>query len=941
MELNANYSFHSGKSTQILLFLPLLVTYKLKPMKSAFTKSFLTLCLMVVSVVSFAQNTDVVALEKIAREQDAEWAQMKIRAEQYAAEHNVAVFTELADGTIIQLVDVVDNKPVYFKTFNDGAAITTRAHQLWEGGSVGVIVEGDGYSKVGVWDGGKVRNTHQEFNNTGTSRVILSDGASTLSAHSTHVAGTIIAGGVNAGAKGMAHKAQVRTYDWNSVESEMGNAASAGMEVSNHSWGYIQGWDYGTGSWVWHGNTAVSPTEDYLFGFYNSQARTWDMIANAAPYFLICKSAGNDRGEGPGNAGTGGNPEKDGGTDGYDCVAGSGISKNILTVGAVYEVLNYTGPSSVSMSSFSCWGPADDGRIKPDIVGKGVNTYSSSSGSNSSYETMSGTSMSSPNVTGTSALLQQLYQQTHEGTPMRSSTLKGLIIHTADECGTYPGPDYKFGWGLMNAERAGNIIIEDDVMQNSIDELTLQNGGTYTRQIQASGSAPLWVTICWNDPYGTIPAASLNPRDPRLKNDLDLTITDEQGTVYYPYKLNPDSPASAATTDSRNDVDNVEKVYIESPSAGTYTITVNHDGTLTGDQVFSIILSGLDEFAGIPECTNGLTSPEDGGTDAYLYHQVTWNPASFASSYDIYFGTDGNGVNIPINIYNGQSFANNFFSYNMEPSTTYYLAIHPRNSSGVNDACNTIYSFTTMPAINQYPYEEDVETTTTPALSQYWGAINNSTFAWASTNLLGHSGTKSFACYTANGSAAMMDNYLVSPPFMVETAKEYRLSYAYHGFMPTTAEVMDVLWGTAADPENLSNVIFNEPGNTSTNWIEKEHTIVPDYNGHIFFAWHAKTASGMGQFIDDVMIEDWGAVGVTDSPERKVRMTYQQGLLVIRSAIELKNNTLHVFNSNGQTVFSTSVNGLNQEFPLQLTSGLYIIKLEGAQLEKTARIFIP
>jgi hypothetical protein len=358
----------------------------------------------------------------------------------------------------------------------------------------------------------------------------------------------------------MAFRGQVHTYDWNSVTSEMSTAAAAGMEISNHSWGIIRGWNYESGGWQWHGNTAVSPTEDYLFGFYNSDARTWDMIANQAPYFLMVKSAGNDRGEGPGNAGQGGNPEKDGGTDGYDCTSGSGCSKNTLTIGAVNEVLNYTGPSSVTMSSFSCWGPADDGRIKPDVVGKGVNTYSCTAGSNTAYQTMSGTSMSSPNVTGTMVLLQQLYQQTHDSIPMRASTLKGLVIHTADECGAYPGPDYKFGWGLVNAERAANIIIEDDVMQNSIDEITLENGGTYTRQVMASGTTPFWVTISWNDPYGAIPAAALNPRTPVIKHDLDLSIQDEQGNIYYPYKLDPLSPSAAPTTNSKNYVDNVEKV---------------------------------------------------------------------------------------------------------------------------------------------------------------------------------------------------------------------------------------------------------------------------------------------------------------------------------------------------------------------------------------------
>lgn len=61
------------------------------------------------------------------------------------------------------------------------------------------------------------------------------------------------------------------------------------------------------------------------------------------------------------------------------------------------------------MSVFSSWGPADDGRIKPDIVGKGVSVYSTDDDNNSDYTTLSGTSMSSPNVAGTCVLLLSKY----------------------------------------------------------------------------------------------------------------------------------------------------------------------------------------------------------------------------------------------------------------------------------------------------------------------------------------------------------------------------------------------------------------------------------------------------------------------------------------------------------------------------------------------------
>lgn len=911
-------------------------------MKYTLFKASVMLLALWMALPSFAQvETNVQELKAIAREQQKEWKQKEKRVQAFAKANNMEIRQIFDDGTIIELVDVVDGQPVYYKTDNAGAAITTRANQLWQGGSVGVVIEGEGYNKVGIWDGGAVRRTHQEFNNTGTQRVTQPDNATSQSAHATHVAGTIVSGGVNANAKGMAHKGQLKAYDWNSVETEMSTASAAGMEISNHSWGQVRGWNQNesTGEWTWNGSPSVSPVEDYLFGFYNSQARTWDQIAYNAPFFLITKSAGNDRGDGPSNAGQNGEPEKDGGLDGYDCIGGSGNSKNILTVGAVNEVLNYTGPSNVVMSSFSGWGPTDDGRIKPDVVGKGVNVYSLNSSSNTSYTTMSGTSMSSPNVVGSMVLLQQLYQQTHGGTPMRASTLKGLVIHTADEAGPNPGPDYKFGWGLMNTARAAEIIIEDQV-QTVIDEVTLSNTQTYTREITMDGIDPLRVTISWTDKQGTVQPSALNNRTPSIVHDLDLRIVDESLNVYYPYKLDPDSPAAAATTNSKNGVDNVEQIYIAAPAAGTYTIIVDHAGTLTADQVFSIIISGIDEFNSLPECSNGLVSPVNGGNEAFLNHLVTWEPALFASGYDVYFGTDGGGVTTPGNILNGVTVTENSFRENLEPLTTYYLTVKPRNTFGVAE-CPNIYSFTTMDVMSTLPYEMTVESVTPPALPPYWSAINNGLLSWSTTSLIGYNSSKAFACYSQNGSPQALDNWLIAPPFQVSAAKEYKLSYAYRCFFPSNPESMKVAWGTAGDASGMSNVLFDSQTISDQNWLLGDHLIVPGVDDHIFIGWHAYTPSGMGQFVDAVKLEDWGAVGIAESPEKKISVDYNGGLLSVSFMDKFSDLTLKITNMAGQTLLMERISGAeNYTKEIDLKQGLHIISVIGSDFEKNTKILL-
>jgi hypothetical protein len=95
-------------------------------------------------------------------------------------------------------------------TYNVNAADTTNTDQLQPGGALGLNLTGAGLS-VGVWDGGAVRTSHQEF----VGRVVSGDGSTALDDHATHVAGTIGASGVNPAAKGMATGVRLLSYDWN------------------------------------------------------------------------------------------------------------------------------------------------------------------------------------------------------------------------------------------------------------------------------------------------------------------------------------------------------------------------------------------------------------------------------------------------------------------------------------------------------------------------------------------------------------------------------------------------------------------------------------------------------------------------------------------------------------------------------------------------------
>jgi hypothetical protein len=559
--------------------------------------TFIAACLLTFPIV--AQNVSkTFDLNAFAEQKRTESLINKEAALQYAQKHNLPV-TISSETTYSELVGITKNNvPQYYSITNKNSAATISTDKLQTKSLAAYSLDGSGMT-VYEWDAGSPLSTHQEL----MGRVTQGDGAAT-NFHSTHIAGTIIASGVQEQAKGMAPAANLVAYEWNNDVSEMAVAALNGALVSNHSYGFLRGWAYNGNGWAWYGDTTINKTEDYLFGFYDEQARDWDEIAYDAPWYLIVKSAGNDRNEGPGY----GDVQKDGP---FDCISNAGVAKNVLTVGAVDALPGgYSSPSGVRMSSFSNWGPTDDGRVKPDIVADGIGIYSTNNGGNADYITLSGTSMATASVTGSLLLLQQLAFDLNKSY-LKAATLKGLVIATADEVGPATGPDYQSGWGLMNTYKAAELLVANEDIP-VITEETLNEGEVFTKDIVPTGDEPLKITICWTDVPGVSPEPSLDPADAMLINDLDISVT-SNGVTWYPWSLNPAFPSMPATATGKNHADNVEVVFIAEPGTAEYTIHVGHTGTLTGaSQPFSLIISGVgtvssNEQHGDPQGINDRT----------------------------------------------------------------------------------------------------------------------------------------------------------------------------------------------------------------------------------------------------------------------------------------------------------------------------------------------
>jgi hypothetical protein len=558
------------------------------------------------------------------------------RAKQLARQRGWLIRRVDSLGQTIELRSIVRGIPRYYITHNLDAADSVSTDECWLGGSGGLNLSGAGVT-LAIWDGGAVLTTHQEFGG----RVVIADSSSGSAWHATHVGGTMIAAGVFPGgsgyppgqSKGMSPSSSLNSYDWNEDNAEMAAAAAGGLLVSNHSYGFVTGWcygDFGAGEgWYWFGDVTVSEVEDYYFGRYSFQSQNWDQIVYDNPHYLFVTSAGNDRDEGPTPGAGHWYWDSDAGwwawstatrnldgNGGYDCVGHQAVAKNGLAVGAVADVIGgYADPTSVLMTSFSCWGPTDDGRIKPDLVGNGYELVSAFNSSDSAYAIASGTSMSSPNVSGSLGLLIEHWRAMHpQADDLRAATLKGLIIHTADECGPADGPDYEFGWGLMNTLKAAEAITADATRPLTISEWRLPNGSTaFAVRVETDGNSDeLRATICWTDPAGTPPEHTLDNPERMLVNDLDLRIESETGVEYFPWVLDPTNPSAAATTGD-NDTDNVEQIVIRNPGVNSFTLRVTHKGTLRdGIQPFSLVLTGGTVLGHPGDCNgNGIVDADE------------------------------------------------------------------------------------------------------------------------------------------------------------------------------------------------------------------------------------------------------------------------------------------------------------------------------------------
>lgn len=136
-----------------------------------------------------------------------------------------------------------------------------------------------------------------------------------------------------------------------------------------------------------------------------------------------------------------------------------GISKNVITVGAVDDKRTID-PSDDTIAPFSSRGPTIEGLMKPDIVAPGVNIRSLSNTSLDGYLSLSGTSMATPLVSGSVALLLNKY-----GNLSLEEVRKKLV----SSCIDLKDSKEKQGAGMLNLKLLFDDKNQSNVLCESID----------------------------------------------------------------------------------------------------------------------------------------------------------------------------------------------------------------------------------------------------------------------------------------------------------------------------------------------------------------------------------------------------------------------------------------------------------------------------------------
>lgn len=390
--------------------------------------------------------------------------------------------------------------------------------------------------------------------------------------------------------------------------TKRGMAAGSDVYVVNYAANFLDG---PTQSLINSGiaNITNSSYSNGCNAGYTTITQTVDQQTLNIPSLLHVFSAGNSNNN---NCGYGA------GNQWGNITGGHKQGKNVIATANVIYNGTIVGSSSR--------GPAHDGRIKPDIAAHGNGQNSTTE--NNNYQVFSGTSAAAPGIAGVSAQLYEVYSDIN-GTLPPSALIKAALLNTANDYGNV-GPDFKFGWGIVNALRAG-ILIEDG--RYLMDDISQGNSNTHSILIP-SGTTQVRFMLYWNDAPAS-PGAS-----PALVNDLDLVVTNPSNGTHLPWILDstPDPVLlDLPATLGEDHLNNMEQVLINNPDAGTYDLNITGFNVPMGPQEYFIVYEVIQENL-------TLTYPNAG--ESFVPSEaenIHWDAINTTEPYTLEYSTNNGG----------------------------------------------------------------------------------------------------------------------------------------------------------------------------------------------------------------------------------------------------------------------------------------------------------
>jgi hypothetical protein len=246
-------------------------------------------------------------------------------------------------------------------------------------------------------------------------------------------------------------------------------ADSLGADVVSSSLGYNR-WDDSTG---------------YTYQDMNGNTTKCTIAADLAVSkgIVVVNAAGNER------------------DDPWHYIIAPADGDSVIAVGAV-DIQGH-------LADFSSAGPTYDGRIKPDVVACGVNTFCASPYGR--YTTAGGTSLSTPLVAGVCALLLEIHP---DWTPY--DVINALHGTASQAC----RPDTLKGWGVANAYSASGL--------DTVPQICIQPESFDFYAVHGEGEIPAQTLHIYNIGGGELRWQAISDADwLSLEPSSDTTLVNE------------------------------------------------------------------------------------------------------------------------------------------------------------------------------------------------------------------------------------------------------------------------------------------------------------------------------------------------------------------------------------------------------------------------------